>query len=269
MKKTTFLTLPKIIKTSILFVCLMLATSSLFAESFQSDPESGDLTMKIGLTFDSANSYLRKIDVIADENATLGYDSDYDVALESVQEDDMYWLINQNRFLNQGINEFNDSTILPIGINTNSNGIHVISIDKLENIPTDMNIYVHDKSIGIFHNIKEGAYQVNLNVGTFTNRFEITFKAQETLSTNEFDARDKSIDISFDIAADQIKVLNNLNSKIEAIHVYSILGQTVYKNNNTTTNSEIRINANTMTTGAYIVIIKADTGISTKKILVN
>jgi len=269
MKKTTFLTLTKINKTAILFICLILSTYGMYAQTSESNESAGDTDMKIRLQFNSANSFLRQLDIVANENATSGYDSDYDVALENVQEDDMYWLINQGKYLNQGINEFDVETIIPIGLHTNSNGIHLISINKLENIPANMDIFVHDKGLGVYHNIKEGGYEVNLNVGTFSNRFEITFKQQDTLSTTDFNAEEKTIDILFDVASDQIRVLNNTNSKIEAINVYSILGQAVYKNNTATTNNEIRIDANRMTTGTYIVVIKSETGINTKKILVN
>ena len=269
MKKITFLKLPTIKMVSILLICLNFTTYNVFAGTPGSISDAADTTMKIRLNFNSANAFTRKISVIADENATSGYDFNYDEALENVQEDDMYWLIDQGKFLNQGISEFNTETLIPIGVNTNSSGMHYISIDKLENIPSDMDIFVHDKDLGVYHNIKEGAYEINLNGGVFLNRFEITFKAQDTLSTTDFSAQEKSIDILFDVASDQIKVLNNSNSKIEAINVYSILGQAVYKNNTVTTNNEIRIDANRMTTGTYIVIIKSDTGINTKKILVN
>ncbi|MDG5492171.1 T9SS type A sorting domain-containing protein [Psychroserpens sp. SPM9] len=269
MKKITFLKLPTFKMVSILLICLNFSSYNVFAVNPQSDSDSGDTTMKIRLKFDSANSFTRKIVVIADDNATAGYDSDFDESLETIQEDDMFWMIDQGKFLNQGIAEFNEGTIMPIGIHTNSNGLHFIAIDKLDNIPSTMNIFVHDKDLGVFHNIKEGAYQVNLTAGQYTDRFEITFKQHDTLGTTEFNTQEKSIDILFDVASDQIKVLNHSNSKIEAINVYSILGQTVYKNNNASSNNEIRIEANRMTTGTYIVIIKSETGITSKKILVN
>lgn len=260
-------------RVSILLACIMLSLTNVFATNSNtntdSNPESGDQRMKIRLKFNSVNTFTRKISVLADENASTEYDSDFDTEMEDIQADDMYWLIDSGKYLNQGIGEINEETVLKLGVNTSSNGMNTISIDKLENIPSEMKIFIHDKTLAIFHSIKDGAYEVNLNAGVYLNRFEIVFMQPETLSTNEFQTKDKTVDILFDTRTDQIKILNNSNLKIEGVEVYSILGQSVHRSNTSNTNNELNINANAMSTGAYVVIVKAENGINSKKILVN
>ncbi|MCK8479486.1 T9SS type A sorting domain-containing protein [Psychroserpens algicola] len=261
-------------RVSILLACIMLSLSNVFAFNSNSDDtsdnqESGDQRMKIRLVFNSVNTFTRKISVIADESATDGFDSEFDSALENVQEDDMYWLIDLGKYIDQGISEINEETVLQLGINTNEDGINSIAIDKLDNIPSDMKIFVHDKALGVYHSIKDGAYQVSLNAGAYLNRFEVVFMQPDTLSTTEFHKEDKSLDIRFDMQTDQIKIMNNSNLKIEGVQVYSILGQSVHTSNATHTNNELQINASHMSTGAYVVIVTAENGINSKKILVN
>ena len=125
-----------------------ISTTNLFAntspENTDSDPQGADLRMKIRLEYNSPNSYMREISVLADENASAGFDSGFDTEMANIQADDMYWMIDSGKFLNQGINDINVETVLSLGINTNSSGLNTIAIDKLENIPNAMKIYVHD-----------------------------------------------------------------------------------------------------------------------------
>ena len=139
--------------------------------------------MKISLMLNSAGTYERELFVVADETATSGYDSDFDTEIDNIQAEDMYWLINSGKYVDQGINEINEETIIPIGMHTDTNGFNTISIHKLENIPSTMKIFVHDKALGEYHSIKEGAFEVYLDAGVYLNRFEIVFSQPETLST--------------------------------------------------------------------------------------
>ncbi|WP_298894464.1 T9SS type A sorting domain-containing protein [uncultured Psychroserpens sp.] len=265
MKTITNFQISKTTRVSALLFCIALMCSNFV---FANTPNDPDLRKKIGLQLNSAGTYEREILVVEDENATEGYDADYDTAIDNIQSDDMYWVIDQGKYINQAIGEINEETVIALGIHTNTSGINTISINKLENIPNAMKIFVHDTQTGVYHSIKDGAYEINLPAGLYLNRFEIVFMQPETLSTTDFDA-DKSLDIMFDTSADQIKILNNANLKIDTVEVYSILGQSVHRSNASNSNNELSINTNTMTTGAYVVIVKAENGINSKKILVN
>ncbi|WP_298903313.1 T9SS type A sorting domain-containing protein [uncultured Psychroserpens sp.] len=265
MKTITNFQISKTASVSTLLFCIALMCSNFV---FANTPNDPDLRKKIGLKLNSAGSYEREILVVEDENATEGYDSDFDMSIDNVQSDDMYWLIGNGKYINQGIDSINEETVMPIGINTNTSGVNMISIHKLENIPNAMKIFVHDVELGVFHSIKDGPYEVELPAGLYLNRFEIVFMQPETLGTTDFEAN-KALDILFDTNSDQIKILNNSNLKIDTVEVYSILGQSVHRSNASNTYSELNINTNTMSTGAYVVIVKAENGINSKKILVN
>ncbi|WP_299334531.1 T9SS type A sorting domain-containing protein [uncultured Psychroserpens sp.] len=263
----------KITKASLLLFCLLISTTGLFAnttpESNDNDPQGEDLRMKIRLEYNSPNSFMREILVMADENATEGYDADFDSEMNNIQADDMYWVIDSGKYLNQGITEINEETVLSLGINTSTNGLNTIAIDKLENIPSSMKIFLHDTTLDEYHSLKEGPYEVNLNSGVYLNRFKIVFMQPETLGTNEFETAANALDIRFNVAADQIKISNKTNLKIEAVEVYSILGKSVHRSNTPNTNSELNIDTNRLTTGTYVVIVRTNNGINSKKILVN
>ncbi len=254
--------------SSVTFI-LILSTTCLFATNPSTTAEESDQRMKISLKLNSAGTYERELFVLADESATAGYDSDFDIEIDNVQSDDMYWLINSGKYTDQGINEFDEETIIPIGLHTDTNGYNTISIHKIENIPNTMKIFVFDNQTGEYHSLKEGSFEVYLNAGVYLNRFEIVFSQPETLSTTEFQANENQLDIRFDYATKSIEVINTANLKIEDINVYSLLGQSVYKSNKSNTDNTVSINTNSMSTGTYIVIVNTKNGFTSKKVLVN
>ena len=254
--------------SSVTFI-LILGTTCLFATNPSNDSGDTDQRMKISLMLNSAGTYERELFVMADESASSGYDSDFDTEIANIQLEDMYWLINTGKYINQAISEINEETIIKLGMHTASYGLNSISIHKLENIPSTMKIFVHDKTLGEYHSIKEGPYEVYLNPGVYLNRFEIVFSQPETLSTSEFQTNENQLDIRFDYATDKIEIVNNSNVNIEDIQVYSLLGQSVYKSNTINTSNKISINTNSMSTGTYIVLVNTKNGINSKKILVN
>ncbi|MBO6607026.1 T9SS type A sorting domain-containing protein [Psychroserpens sp.] len=265
MKKTTLFNFKSVIAA----LCILLSTGTPFsvAHAQQSDVEP-DLRMKIRLEYNSPDSYSREILVIADETATDGVDEDFDVVMNNLQPDDMFWLIGSEKYSNQAISEINTETVIPVGITVNSSGMNSIAIDKLENIPENFKIFVHDITLGVYHEIKEGAYEVNLTSGVYLDRFEIVFTQPETLGVNSFELDKEDIIVFFDQNADEIKVINKNNLVIQGVDVYSILGQSVYRNQTTNT-SNLNINVNQLTTGAYIVLVHTNTGKVSKKILIN
>jgi hypothetical protein len=247
---------------------LILSTTCLFATNPTSPNDDSDQRMKISLMLNSAGTYERELFVMADESATSGYDSDFDTEIDDIQADDMYWLINSGKYIDQGINEINEETIISIGMHTDNSGYNSISIHKLENIPSAMKIFVHDKALGEYYSIKDGAFEIYLDAGVYLNRFEIVFSQPETLSTSEFQTKENLLDIRFDYATKDIKIVNNSNVNIESVNMYSILGQSVYRSN-TNSNNTVSISTSNITTGTYIVIINTENGIISKKILVN
>ncbi|MEM5564500.1 T9SS type A sorting domain-containing protein [Psychroserpens sp. AS72] len=247
---------------------LILSTACLFATN-PSDSDDSDERMKISLMLNSAGTYERELFVMADENATSGYDSDFDTEIDNIQDEDMYWLINSGKFIDQGIKKIVEETVIKLGLHTDTNGYNTISIHKLENIPSTMKIFVHDKVLGEYYNIKNESFEVYLEAGVYLNRFEIVFSQPETLSVSQFQTNENQLDIRFDYATDTIEIVNNSNVNIESIDVYSLLGQSVYKSNTSQVNNKISINTNSISTGTYVVIINTENGINSKKILVN
>ncbi len=237
--------------------------------SADTSEEVFDPRMKIRLKFNSPNTYLRKILVVADDNASMDYDWGYDAQLYDNQVDDMYWLIGDDKYVIQGINTFEASTELPIGINTNTDGLNTISIDKLDNIPDDMNIYLHDMLLGIYHNLRTTAYEIDLSAGSHLDRFKIVFTAGETLSVETPEQDNDDFGVYYNVNEENITILNPNGYVIEGIDIYTILGQSILSIQESNSENEIKIDTKTLSVGTYIVKLESETGSYSKKIIVN
>jgi hypothetical protein len=235
----------------------------------QDADEDIDRRMKLGLKFNSINTYTRKILVTADGNATMGYDWGYDAELYDIQAEDMYWLIDEGKYVIQGVNDLTIETVLPLGIHTEEDGSNAISIDKLENIPNDMDIYLHDIELGLYHNLKEGGYTFTSQAGAHLARFKIVFSNEDTLSVETAAIESDILNILYNKDNNNISILNPQNLSIEGSEVFTLLGQSVLLLNDLTTATEIKLDTKSLSTGVYVVKVKTDKGLISKKVIVN
>jgi hypothetical protein len=149
----------------------------------QADTKNEDIVdrrKKIRLMFNSPDGYHRQLLVGADENATINYDRGYDGLLIENNKEDMYWRLNNANFIVQAINNFNEDQVLALGVNIIKDGIATLKIDDLENIDNTLDIFIHDKELNIFHNLKTDDYEVFLLKGEYLDRFEITFSSSQS-----------------------------------------------------------------------------------------
>ena len=225
-----------------------------------------DPRMKLRIGFESVNALQRQLLITVDQNATEGYDWGYDSKYIDTQIDDMYWLINNEKFIIQGVKEINEQTKIPLGIHTKTDGFSSIKIDKLENTAPDLEIYLHDKDLNTYHNLRASKYETQLAAGHYLNRFEITFTKNQTLHTLENE--NKQIEVYFSNDKNSIVINNPASKLIEAIEMFNILGQTLFKFQTNTNDNHLEYNANQIKTGNYILKIETEFGMISKKIMI-
>lgn len=227
-----------------------------------------DLRMKFRIGFSSVNTIRRQLLLTIDENATPGIDWAYDGEMNEQQIDDMFWVINEDHYIIQASNETETTTRYPIGIKTNTNGINSIMIDALENVPSTIDIYLHDNELGIYHDLRNGSYDIFLLSGTYLNRFAITFGIQEDLSLEDHNLI--GIDVLYANNIDSIVVINPNQHRINNMKVFNMLGQSVSTIPNIKTQRYTEYPIQNLSAGTYIVTLQTNTGTAiTKKIIVD
>ena len=246
--------------------------SSLFIKTSNTKSENSnketDLRTKIRIGFNSVNKIHRQLLATIDEtNGTPYYDWGYDALYNDDQMDDMYWLIDDNKYTIQATNEINSQTVFPLGIHTKNTGLNSITIDKLENVPSSLVIYLHDKELGIYHDLLQGNYQIYLNGGEYLDRFEITFENKESSLGNE-DFENENIEVYFSNEKEGIIVNNPTLKKILSIKMYNVLGQNVFETNKNISDNYTELNTKQIKAGAYIIQFKTEENTISKKVLI-
>jgi len=100
-----------------------------------------------------------------------------------------------------------------------------IKIADVQNFDSDLPIFIHDKTTDLYVNLQSQDFSVNLDAGNYTERFEVTFRADVTLATEEHLV--DSMDAIQNNTTDILKVLNPSNLDIKSILVYDVSGKQV------------------------------------------
>ncbi|WP_397362438.1 LamG-like jellyroll fold domain-containing protein [Olleya sp. R77988] len=246
-------------------------TSSVFvrmsAENSTATNYNSDNRLKIRLGLNSVNGIHRQLLVTQDPNSKSGYDWGYDGELTDEQMDDMYWVINNNNYIIQGTDVIDVNTVLPIGIKTNTAGDNTLTIDALENVPTNLDIYLHDAVNGTYHDLRQSDFVINLAAGEYLNRFEVVFNVPGTLSVED-EVLQTQINTYYANNSQSIVVNNPKLNTIKTVNLYNILGQHIINFSEIETQDYIELKTDKLSTGSYIIKIKTDEGEISKKVLV-
>ena len=222
----------------------------------------------IKLMFDSPKGYHRQIVLGVDKNASNNFDIGYDAFMVDVTEEDMFWNLNNNKFVIQGVNAINEAQEFPIGVIVKETGFVNIGIDVLENVDASLSLYIKDESTGDTHRINSNPFQVHLEAGTYNDRFKLVFTQSNNklLNTAEVDEMISNMLIFYDTESSSIKIVNKDNINLSGIAIYNILGQDVKSLKlNTSNNVSVPISVNS---GAYIVKLNTENGFANKKIII-
>ncbi len=225
-----------------------------------------DTREKIKLMFDSPKGYHRQLLVGVDLNASDNYDVGYDALLIEDNNEDMYWSANNEKYIIQAVDNFKIAQKLPLAVKISQEGIATLSIDTLENIDNTKNIYLYDKLLETYHDLRNGAYNIHLTVGEHTDRFSIVFDNHESLGSTSLELH--NIDIHYANTLNSIVLENPTNKYISQIEMYNIVGQKVYSNAVKTNNTNAEYAVKNLSTGAYIIKLITDNGNFTKKVVV-
>jgi len=228
-----------------------------------------DSRLKIRIRLNSANNLNRQLLLTIDENTTSEVDWGYDSKSIDNQMDDMYWLINNEKYVIQATDRLQEESSIPIGIHTNKSGFNTIILDAIENNKNDLDIFIYDKASNKYHNLSQSDFKIFLDQGEYLDRFEIRFSnTSETLSTNN-STEDKGVDFYYSQDERSFIIENKSSETIESIEMFNILGQSLFCLKLNTNRNYLQYKIPEQISGTYVVKIKIKFGTATKKIAIN
>ncbi|AZQ44272.1 LamG-like jellyroll fold domain-containing protein [Nonlabens ponticola] len=230
--------------------------------------DTSDSRAKIRLGFNSPNKIHRQLLLTVDSSATAGYDRGYDGLMYGEQYDDMSWVVENEKYVIQGIDDLKDDTVLPLQIKLRDAGPISIVIDELSNFPVDQDIYIYDNKTGVYSNLRDEEFTVDyLYGGKHTDRFFLVFEEQSTLSNDDVDDLTVGLQVYKPASQSHIVVKNNTGLGINQVRLTNMLGQQVAQWEADNQQLQQQFNYSGLSTGNYIVsVVMQDDSVSSHKI---
>lgn len=254
---------------------IMFRTNANMAEE-ETDPNNDgdtyeeDTFGRIRVGFNSANNYHRQVLLgFMDENATSGIDPGYDAVHFDDQPNDMYFLNGTTQLNIVGDGYFNEANIYPLGVKIADSGLVSFTLDATQNFDPAQAIYIFDSVTGLYHDIREQMFEIQLPSGTFNNRFSLRFTGGTSLGTGEV-TLENGIFVAYAASNNVISIKNDVaDTTVEDVALYNMLGQSI-----STWDVEIQdqhnilIPVKNLAAGTYIVKMKTTNGDISKKIII-
>lgn len=199
--------------------------------------------------------------------ATDGFDNLYDgKTFPAGNVVSIYSILNSNNLSIQGRSlPFHDDDIVPLGITTTISGDFSINLEHFDGLFQNQIVYLLDKSTGLYHDLKSGAYNFTITSGSYYDRFELRF-ANGTLGVDNPIAEENLVSI---IKSDKHIEVNAGNSTIENVMVFDLLGKLLYTAKDINSN-EFKTADFNIPTQIVIVKVGLDNGkIIAKKVIMN
>jgi hypothetical protein len=163
--------------------------------------------------------------------ATMNYDRMYDAGVNSVSTTKFYSIHEslEGNVRPLSINarpDFFDTDFVPLGVfkNNTDEASFEISISDLEGIFTtdQVTVYLHDKLLGIYHDLSTGNYSFTMSLNMTNDRFEVVYN-YEVLSNEIFDVLDVKA-----LLTHQSLVLSS-SVHMKEVKVFDLMGRLIFE----------------------------------------
>ncbi|QTD38314.1 proprotein convertase P-domain-containing protein [Polaribacter batillariae] len=227
--------------------------------------------IKLGMNYtDHLNTKIhRQIGISFKGNNSFKFDKGYDSYLFDLSATDFYWKFSNEEppYVIAGIENISKDLEVPLEIVISKKDAVSIEIDEwnLENT----SLFLLDKLTNISYDLAKGKVDLELEKGTYSNRFYITFKNSQTLS-NDDDLAERNVSVFYSKPNREIHVNTINGTTVQKASLYSILGQEInsWKLKNEALEKTI-LKVNNLSKAVYILKLKTDKGEVSKKILIN
>lgn len=121
------------------------------------------------------------------ESATNEMDRGFDgETIEAGNSVSLYSILGNKKLGIQGrMVPFDSNDVVPLGYATTASGSFEIRLSNFDGLFNTQAVYLEDKLLNVFHNLKESNYAFQTATGTFDNRFQLRY-ADAALNLNQF-----------------------------------------------------------------------------------
>ncbi|MGB3606144.1 T9SS type A sorting domain-containing protein [Psychroserpens sp.] len=201
------------------------------------------------------------------DTATDGFDYGLEAPSSDNATTDASWIQDEQAYVIQA-HSFDLERVIPVVVKVEDQQPVDFSIFDVQNFDASQAIYLHDIDNGIYVDLTQQDYSINLPSGIYDDRFEITFQS-ETLSTDI--AKVTDFDVYQNIKNAELTVLNPNGLTINTVNLVDTAGRNVIKSSKLGSQNEYRFSTKSLSDGVYIATITTNTNqtVSKKVIIKN
>ncbi len=177
---------------------------------------------RVWLDFKSEAGDFQQILVGFFEEASDKKDRLFDAHHPNTADFSLYSLIGKDKYVIQGLSAWqNTDRVVPIGYKVTKQGAYTINLNRAEGVLSrEVNIYLYDKDLNQWTNLKNASLTFESDAGTFDNRFELVFSRKTTdeliaIFSGKLELRSKK---------DDFNLVSRL-SNIKAVKIYTVDGK--------------------------------------------
>lgn len=221
------------------------------------------------INIDFNDTYTRQLLQTFHNTATDGFDRGLESKSASSLTTDANWVIDDVAYVAQAF-EFEMKLKIPLHVkiaNPQTIRFRMFDIQNFEKVEA---IYLHDIEKDFYFDLKTQNYEVFLDEGDYTNRFEITFVNQSSALGIDDDYASQ-LQLFQNNGQTEVTILNPNSLDIKNFKLYDINGRLILSKTKLEHKNKYTFNTSTLSTGIYIANIKlAESDILiTKKIIIH
>lgn len=230
-------------------------------------------TIKLGFQYtlpDSEKVISSQVAVTFIKGNSFSFENGYDSISFGTIKNGLYFKFPGDAFkyIIAGVQEFDDTIEIPLGVVVEKAGTYKFDIDELINFSHDK-IYLYDSELNQQFSLSSSkASSIELDAGTFENRFFLIFKEKPgtNLSVDKQALLNDSVKVYYNTAERVVNVFSK-NNLINNIEVYYNLGGSSTSITNEDYSDSISINLGKNHSGLCVLKIQTENGIIFKKLI--
>ncbi|MBT8273451.1 MAG: T9SS type A sorting domain-containing protein [Bacteroidia bacterium] len=250
----------------------ILGFSTVFAQvSEKSSQFRNNEIQRVRVDFETPMGFVRHLllGFTPDNSATDGFDYGYDAANIEDLPDDLNWMIENERYVIQGVGAFDDTKMYPFGLFLENSGTVKFSLLALENFAQPIEVYIYDMTTDSYHNINGAKYIVELDPAEYINRYYIAFKdlnqAEENLSLDDYYSR--FIRLKFNRLNNLLHIDTQDIFLVNKLEIYDTIGKKLLAFK-TTNSSTLELQLNNLQSNFLILKFETSVGVIYKRIMI-
>ena len=216
------------------------------------------------------NQFTREVTLAFNPNTTDGYDVAMDAKNNenSLPNDSFFSIQNDTNGYVISTLPFDIDKRLPFTFKvTTGQATFRVYVGDIINFDGSNEVFLYDGNSGIYHDIKNGYFDVTLDAGMYQNQYEITFK-DASLSNNTPSIKD-NITVLQNNNNQEFTIYNSNLLDLQAVTLYDVAGKLVFNKINLGSNATYQFSTSSLSEAIYFVkITSKDNQTTTKKIMV-